>query len=314
MKSNILSKTEALSVLRTDDNNLFSILEQAYLLRQKHFGKKVQLQVLTNAKSGLCSQDCSYCAQSKASTSEIKKHALIDGNPLLHDAQKAVEIGAKRYCIGLSGISIDDTECKTLCNAIKVIKQKTHIPLCCSIGFLTKEQATQLKDAGLDRINHNLNTSKRFYPNICTTHTLDERMENIKRCKSVGLEICSGGIIGLGEQPEDVVEMLFTLKELDPASIPINFLVPIKGTCLGNKKNNLSPEYCLRVLCLTRLMFPDKDIRAAGGREYNLRSLQPLSLYVVNSIFVSGYLTIGGQSMEDAIKMINDAGFDVELS
>ena len=159
-------------------------------------------------------------------------------------------------------------------------------------------------------MNHNLNTSRNFYPNICTTHSFDDRLNNLELCKNVGLEICSGGIVGQGESKDDIINFMYSLKKIEPDSIPINFLMPIKGTPFEKKGTDLTPYYCLKVLILARFLFPDKDIRAAGGREYHLRSLQPLALYVINSIFVSGYLTTGGQSTEEALSMIQDVGFE----
>ena len=171
-----------------------------------------------------------------------------------------------------------------------------------------------LKEAGLDRINHNLNTSRSNYPNICTTHTYEQRVNNIHMLQDLGFEICSGGIIGMGESKEDVVDMLLDLKEINPEALPINFLIPIKGTPLQDKDtSNLTPEYCLKVLCLARLLVPTSDIRCAAGREIYFKGREKELLTVVNSIFASGYLTADGQGIEDTIKTITDAGFTCEV-
>lgn len=206
-----------------------------------------------------------------------------------------------------------DKEIEELAVRIRRMKESgTH--LCCSIGFLTEKQAHILRDAGLDRINHNLNSSRGFYSNICSTHTFDQRVANIKMLQSVGFEICSGGIIGMGESREDVVDMLLELREINPEAIPINFLLPIEGTPLGDIDTSvLTTEYCLKVLCLARLMVPQADIRCAAGRERYFKGEEKRLLTVVNSIFASGYLTENGQGMEDTIKAITDAGFTYEV-
>ena len=215
--------------------------------------------------------------------------------------------------VGLSGMKFSDDEIEELASKIRKMKEEgTH--LCCSIGFLTKKQALMLKEAGLDRINHNLNTSRSNYPNICTTHTYEQRVNNIHMLQDLGFEICSGGIIGMGESKEDVVDMLLDLKEINPEALPINFLIPIKGTPLQDRDtSNLTPEYCLKVLCLARLLVPTSDIRCAAGREIYFKGREKELLTVVNSIFASGYLTADGQGIQDTIKTITDAGFTCEV-
>ena len=185
----------------------------------------------------------------------------------------------------------------------------TH--LCCSIGFLTEKQALMLKEAGLDRINHNLNSSRAYYHNICSTHTFEQRVANIKMLQGLGFEICSGGIIGMGESKEDVVDMLLELREIRPEALPINFLLPIPGTPLEHADMSaLTTAYCMKVLCLARLLVPQSDIRCAAGREIYFKGEEKNLLRVVDSIFASGYLTAGGQGIKEAIE---DAGFTYEI-
>jgi len=188
----------------------------------------------------------------------------------------------------------------------------TH--LCCSIGFLTEKQALMLKEAGLDRINHNLNSSRAYYHNICSTHTFEQRVANIKMLQGLGFEICSGGIIGMGESKEDVVDMLLELREIRPEALPINFLLPIPGTPLEHADMSaLTTAYCMKVLCLARLLVPQSDIRCAAGREIYFKGEEKNLLRVVDSIFASGYLTAGGQGIKDTIQAIEDAGFTYEI-
>ena len=308
-----LTAEECKTILNFPDDDLLILLHTAFNVRKHFIGKKVHVQILNNIKSGLCSEDCHYCSQSCVSKADIEKYPLKTAEEIIKGAQLAKKTNAIRYCMALSSIKYTDQTISALASAIKKTKDTVDINLCCSMGFLTESQAEQLKEAGLDRINHNLNTSKNYYPQICTTHNYEERIKNIKLCQSKGLEICSGGIVGLGESQEDIIRMLFDLKSINPDSVPLNFLIPIKGTPFENKGKYLTPQYFLKVLCLTRLLLPNKDIRMAGGREYRLKTLQPLALYPANSIFVSGYLTTDGQPADEGIQMIKAMGFDLEV-
>lgn len=313
MQGASLTREEALGVIDYPDDRLPELIDAAYTVRKKHFGNRVSVQVLLNAKSGLCSENCGYCTQSSVSGAAIKEYPLRPEAELVDGAVKAKKIGAARFCIALSSIRYDDGLIDNLAASVRSIKKEADISLCCSMGFLTPKQAELLKSAGLDRINHNLNSSREFYPKICTTHTWDDRINNLKTCRQAGLEICSGGIIGLGEGKEGVVDLFMELGKIRPDSIPVNFYIPVQGTPLEKKGDLLTPVYCMKALCLARLSNPDSDIRAAGGREYHLRSMQGLCLYAVNSIFVSGYLTTGGQPAGEGFEMIKEMGFEAEL-
>jgi biotin synthase len=299
--------------LDCSDDEVLALLDSAYKVRHRYFGKTVHIQVLTNAKSGLCPEDCHYCSQSSISTAEIEHYPLLSEDRLLKEALRAEQLKAKRYCMALSGRGPLHSEIENLCGIIRTIKQKTQLSVCCSLGVLKDGQAEQLKAAGLDRVNHNLNTSERFHPEICTTHTYQDRLQTLTRCRAAGLEICSGGIVGQGETDEDIIDLLMALREVGVESIPLNFLVPIKGTPFEDRAQDLTPRRCLKILCLARFLNPDREIRVAGGREHHLRSLQPLSLYAANSIFVTGYLTTGGQPADEAVQMIADLGFELEV-
>lgn len=199
----LLTREECLAVLEFPGDKILELLNAAYTVRKKIFGNKVQVQMLINAKSGLCTEDCGYCTQSRVSTAEIGKYPLKSSQELLAGAKLAKKSKAVRYCIALSGIRYEDDLIHSLARSIKKIKEEAPISICCSIGFLTAAQARELKAAGLDRINHNLNSGRDFYPKICTTHKYEERLENLRICRGAGLEICSGGIIGLGETNND---------------------------------------------------------------------------------------------------------------
>jgi Biotin synthase and related enzymes len=305
-----LSKQEALAILNLPDEKLPKLLDIVYTIRKKYKGNMVSIQLLTNARSGNCLQNCVYCAQSYKSSTDIDKYNFVSQDKLLQDSHTVNEKNLARHCIGFSGISYTDDEINRFADKINSIKKETKTDICCSIGFLTPEQARKLKEVGVNRINHNLNTSRNFYSNICTTHTYEERLDNINMLQDIGFEICCGGIIGLGERKEDIVDMLFDIQKIQPQAVPINFLIPIKGTALENADTSyLSPEYCLKVLSLARFLTPKADIRCAAGREIYLKGKEKLMFCAVDSIFASGYLTTKGQSIDDTIKMITDAGF-----
>ena len=308
-----LSREDALAILNTPDESLEELVSFAETFRRKYKGNHVSIHILTNARSGNCSQDCAYCAQSCRSKADIDKYKWVADEKLYEDNDFVNEHHLSRHCIGLSGMKFTDAEIEVLAEKIRKMKADgTH--LCCSIGFLTEHQAKVLKDAGLDRINHNLNSSRNYYPNICSTHTFDQRVANIRMLQGLGYEICSGGIIGMGESREDVVDMLMELREIQPEALPINFLLPIPGTPLEHADMSvLSTAYCMKVLCLARLLVPKADIRCAAGREVYFKGEENMLLRVVDSIFASGYLTADGQGIKDTIRTITDAGFTYEI-
>lgn len=305
-----LNRDEAAAILKTPDDRLGELVEKAGELRRKYKGKNVSVQLLTNVRSGNCTQDCAYCAQSCRSSADIEKYRSVSDEKLYGDNRLVDEKRLARHCIGLSGISFSDDDIAELAARIRTMKKNsTHI--CCSIGFLTEKQAKMLREAGLDRINHNLNTSRRFYPSICSTHTYEQRIENIRMLRRVGFEICCGGIIGMGESAEDAADMLLDIREISPESVPINFLLPIKGTRLAESGvPKLTTEYCTKVLCLARLMLPQADIRCAAGREVYFAGREETLFKVVDSIFASGYLTAKGQGIDDTLRLISSLGYE----
>ncbi len=312
LEGGTLTRDEALQVLSTPEDQLLDLVNAANKIRQKYFGKTVRLQMLLNAKSGACQEDCHYCSQSTISKAPIDRYALLSPEDMMAGARRAADAKAQRYCIVISGRSPLQSEINQISSAVKQIKDEIPIQICCSLGLLNQEQAKELKAAGVDRINHNLNTSEAFHPEICTTHTYQDRVDTLKNARAAGLELCSGGIVGMGEKDEDVLELALSLQDLQPDSIPLNMLYPVEGTPFG-EKTDLTPARCLKILCLFRFLHPKTEIRAAGGRERNLRSLQPLALYVADSLFVDGYLTTPGLEHEAVWKMIEDLGFTVEV-
>ena len=311
LRHECLTRDEARMVLNTPDHELPDLIQAAWRVRQANSGRKVKLHMLINAKSGLCEEDCHYCSQSRISKSEIDQYPLLSKAEILDGARRAVAAGAVRYCIVISGRGPRLGEMAEIVEAVREIKRQTPLSLCCSLGLLSPEDAAALKAAGVDRVNHNINTSERYHPEICTTHTYQDRIETLKQAREAGLELCSGGIIGMGETDEDIIDLAMALREIKPDSIPVNFLHPIEGTPLGSCLPP-SPTKCLKALCLFRFLHPTTEIRIAAGRERNLRTLQSQALYVGDSIFVGGYLTTPGQKPEEAWQMISDMGFEIE--
>ncbi|MDR3111890.1 MAG: biotin synthase BioB [Elusimicrobiota bacterium] len=305
-----LSCEEAFSILDCPDEYLDEIILTAFKIRRKYKGLNVEIQILSNAKSGNCSENCFYCSQSASSKSEIEKYSLISFEKLSLTSQIAKQKKLSRHCIGLSGIYFSDKEIDDFAKLVREIKSKDQNPICCSIGFLTEEQAQKLKNAGVNRINHNLNTSRSFYPKICSTHTYDQRLQNIERLQNIGFEICCGALFGLGEKKSDVVELLFELKRLKPESVPINFLIPIKGSIMEKADvSYLTCKYCLKILSLARFLIPKSSIRCAAGREIYFKDREKDLLSIVDSIFASGYLTAEGESVDNTVKLIEENGF-----
>ncbi len=301
---------EARSILDSSDDELMLLVDAASRLRRKYFGNTVQLYFLMNAKSGLCPEDCNYCSQSKISTAPIPKYNILDRERLLDGARVARERQSKTYCIVISGRAPSEREMQVVEQIVPEIKERFGLKICACLGLLTPDRARRLKAAGVDRVNHNLNTSAEHYAKICSTHTYQDRLETLKSVREAGLELCSGGIVGMGEKKEDLVSMAMELRSLAVESIPINFLHAIDGTPLEGQEY-LTPRDCLRALCMFRFVNPASELRIAGGRERHLRSLQPLGLLVANSIFVGDYLTTKGQAPEEDYRMIADLGLQI---
>ncbi|MBW2389307.1 MAG: biotin synthase BioB [Deltaproteobacteria bacterium] len=304
------SADQARWIVEGDDVSLLPLLDAAFRVREKHFGREVMIHVLNNVQNGLCPEDCGYCSQNKDSEAPIRKYAMKSDEEIFGEAEKAARAGATRYCMVLSGRGPTIERAKKFAKLIRELKSRYPVEVCLSAGLLGDEHAKILAEAGLDRLNHNLNTSEARYDKVCTTHTYADRVETLDAARRHGIGTCSGLIVGMGEGTEDLIEVAFKLRELEVPSIPVNFLIPIEGNRVMHD-GSLDPVHCLRVLCLMRFVNPTAEIRLAGGREGNLRSMQPLGLYPANSLFVEGYLTTRGDAARDTYQMIADAGFTV---
>jgi len=304
-----LNRDEALSVLRCPDDELLALLDATFKVRRAYFGRSVHIHVLENAKSGSCSEDCSFCSQSARYNSGVEKYKTESADELVAAARKAYAAGASTYCMVSATRGPSNRDLDSICEAVKRIKAELPINICTSLGVLDGARAERLVDAGVDRYNHNLETSERYYSKVVTTHTWGDRVDTLRTAKAAGMKACAGGIIGMGEELVDRVELAFALRELDVDSVPVNLLNPRPGTPMGDKTQIL-PSDALKSLCMFRLVHPNRDVRIAGGREFVLGTMQPLALYAANSLFANGYLTTGGQGESADAIMLSDAGFE----
>jgi biotin synthase len=303
---------EALAILNAPQEETLSIVNAAHQVRRHFHGNKVRIHVLQNAKSGACPEDCGFCSQSSKYQTPAETYPLMNVEELVEGARKAKAVGAWKYCMVTATRGPSNRDLDVICEATRRIKAEGGIKVCTSLGILTADKAKRLAEAGVDRFNHNLETSKRHYAKIVSTHSYEDRVQTTQYAKEAGMEICSGGIIGLGEEKEDVVELCYALRRVGATSVPVNFLDPRPGTPMGGGQT-VDPYYALRVLALFRFVHPDVDLRSAGGREVTFRSLQPLVLYMVNSIFTNGYLTTDGQGDNADHQMIKDMGLVAEV-
>ncbi|HEY4219561.1 MAG TPA: biotin synthase BioB [Gemmatimonadaceae bacterium] len=307
----LISRDDALAVLRAPDELLLDQLAAAYRVRRHHFGNRVRLHFLLNAQSGLCPEDCHYCSQSSVSMAEIEKYPFMAREKILAAADRAASLNVGTFCMVISGRAPGGRVFDKVLDAVREVKAKHDMHVCACLGLLTEEHVRQLEAAGVDQVNHNLNSSERFTEEIVTTHEYGDRVATVEHVARSNMKTCSGGIIGMGETDDDVVDLALSLRELNVRSVPVNFLIPIPGTPFEGKQG-LDPRRCLRVLALYRFILPSQEIRIAGGREVHLRSMQALGLYAANSIFIGDYLTTPGQAARADYEMIRDAGFVLE--
>jgi len=307
------SRDAARAVLHAPADELLSLLDAAFRVRRAYWGRRVSLHVLDNAKLGACPEDCGFCSQSSKHASPSGEAPMKSVDDLVAAARLAHAARAKRYCMVTATRGPSQKDLDTICAAAERIKSEMDIELCASLGILTEAKAKRLVDAGVDRFNHNLETSERHYEKIVSTHTWRDRVETVRIAKSAGMDTCVGGIVGLGESEEDLLDLAFSLRDLDVDSVPVNFLDARPGTPLAGYPL-VEPGFALRALCMFRFVHPRTDLRVAGGREITLRALQAMALYPANSIFTQGYLTTGGATPHADHQMIRDAGFELELA
>jgi biotin synthase len=310
LEENLLSPEEALLLTGAcEPEAVFELLFWANQIRHRFKGRAIDLCAIVNAKSGRCSEDCAFCAQSARYPTQAPAYPLMPLDELLAAAENSLNSGAGRFSLVTSGRGLTSPqEIAVICQVITALAREGRISPCASLGLLTPETASTLKKAGLVRYHHNIETAPSFYPSICSTHSIEARLETIRIARAAGLEICSGGILGLGETWEQRIKMALALRELGVDSIPLNFLNPIPGTPLEGQPP-LPPLEILKSIALFRFIVPRADIRTCGGRERGLRTLQPL-MYLAgcNGTMIGSYLTTEGRSPEIDLQEILDLG------
>lgn len=305
-----MTTEEACSITGISGHDIFKLLLSASRIRSHFMGNSAELCSIVNAKSGACPEDCSFCAQASKSTSVVDVYPLVNKNVVLERAREAKRAGVKRFSIVTSGKRVTEQDLHTIAEMIAEIKSLGLLP-CVSLGMLKERDLKILKTAGLERCHHNIETSERFFPFICTTHTYRDKIQTIHAIKSAGLSICSGGIFGMGETWQDRIDMAFLLKELDIDSVPINFLIPLKGTSLEHL-DFLHPFEALKIVSLYRFILPQKEIRVCGGRMQVLNEFKSLVFLAgADSLLTGNYLTTPGISFEDDLRLIKTFGLTV---
>ena len=302
---------EARVLLDIEEDNLCFLMHAADAIRRRFCGNRMDLCFLINAKSGLCSEDCKFCAQSSRYNTGCKVYPLVSVDEIVRQAKEAKEQRATNFCIVISGEGPTRKEFDKIKKAIIIINKEVGIKVDCSLGSLEIGMVKELKRSGVDRYNHNLETSQDFYKNICTTHAYENRLNMVRMLKDEGLDPCCGGIIGLGESSEERLKLMFSLKELDIRCVPVNILNPKKGIPLENI-DSLPPLEIIKTIAVFRLALPRSIIKIAGGREAALRDLQAMAFRAgANGMIIGGYLTTKGRSVDQDLQMVRDLGFEV---
>lgn len=310
LKGKALDNSTYLKILSAPDDELLSIMGGADMLRKKSFGMQIHLCTICNGKSGKCSEDCKFCSQSSFSNTTAPVYPVLPREELLRGGLYAQESPINRFSIVTTGRGLPGRDVEAVIDAMKGLDDK-RIKKCVSLGILKDAEMQLIKESGITRYHHNLETSRSIFGSVCTTHTYDERIETIRAAKRAGMEVCAGGLFGIGETDEQILELAADIKGLDVDSIPLNFLVPIPGTPYGGL-SRLTPVRCLKIIAFFRYFLPDKEIIICGGREKNLKELHPLIFYAGASGMMTGnYLTTDGRSLDDDLALIRQLGFSV---
>ncbi len=305
-----ISEREALFITGISNEMIPLIFYYANLIRESFKGKGIELCAIVNAKSGLCTEDCAYCSQSAISRADIPVYPLLGTEEIIKKAKEARSYGVRRFCIVTSGKRPNRKEILSIAKTVEQIRGIGLLP-CATLGLVSKEDLRILRDSGLERYHHNLETSERFFPSVCSTHSYMEKLKTIEAVKEAGFSLCSGGIFGLGEDWHDRIQMAMRLREFDVDSVPINFLIPIKGTPLGERQM-LNPLEALRIVSIYRFMLPEKQIRICGGRRQVLGEFNSMIFMAgADSVLTGNYLTTTGKSYDDDLRLIRDMGLEV---
>ena len=304
-----VTEEDARQIIRTSEEDTVFLLAMADRIRQKFCGRAVDLCAIVNARSGSCPEDCKFCAQSGHYQTGVKTYSFLSEEKILEAAKKAKASGAVRFDLVTAGRGQTNArDFEEILDLIGKIRKEVGIEVCCSLGFLTDEQARRLKKAGISRLHCNIETAPSYFHEVCTTHSMEDKEKNIAAAQKAGIRVCCGGIIGLGETLDQRVEMAFQLKKMHIDAVPLNVLNPVPGTPFAGN-HPLSPMEILRSFAMFRYVLPKALIRTAGGRQVNVRSLQPMALAGgLNGVMIGNYLTTSGSDPRDDLRMLHDLG------
>ncbi|OGV38974.1 MAG: biotin synthase BioB [Lentisphaerae bacterium GWF2_45_14] len=303
-----ISPLEAAGLLTlTAEKDIYELFSRASAARIENSACKLSPCIILNARCGDCTENCAFCAQSKSASAAINRFPLLSEDEMFKAAGEAASYGAAYFSIVTSGRSVKPgDELEKICRVVSRIADELPVKPCASLGILDKDSLEALKNAGLVRYHHNLEASRSYFPSICGTRTYEDQINTILFAKAAGLEVCSGGIFGMGESTEQRIELLETIRGLDVDSVPVNFLTPIPGTRL-EKMNDLTPLDCLKIIAVARLMMPEKSIRICGGREHNLRDLHSWIFFAgADGVMLGNYLVTSGRSIEKDLRLFSD--------
>jgi biotin synthase len=308
----LITREEALRLgALTDPKDIEALVERAWAARVEHFGDSTDMCSLVNAKSGGCAEDCGFCAQSRFAEAETPMHAMMEPEQILEHAKAAEAAGAHRFCMVTQGQGLSKRDFDKLLEGARLVTEQTNLKRCASIGHMSVARARQLKEAGIQRVHHNVETARSYYDEVTTTVRYEGRTRTIDAVKEAGLETCVGGILNLGESAEQRVEMAFELAEINPTSVPINLLNPRPGTKFGDREY-MDPWEAVKWVAIFRLILPDGLFRLCGGRTENLKELQPLAIKAgVNGVMMGNFLTTLGNTPEQDRKMFEDLGLNI---
>lgn len=303
-----ISQDQALELAALGPNGSLDLITLAGKIRDRFMSRQAFKCAIINAKSGMCPEDCAFCAQSAHHQVNVETYDLLSVKELEETGLKMAAAGASNYSVVTSGKNLTADEVDKVCQVARSLKSKTDLTLCASVGLLSPEAARKLKAAGISRYHHNLETARSYFDQICTTHDYEDDVQTVLAAKAAGMLVCSGGIFGMGEDWAQRVELAFTLKELEVDTVPINFLNPIQGTRM-QERPLLAPLEALKIIALYRFIHPRRDITICGGREVTLKDFQSwLFLAGANGLMVGNYLTTQGRSMEMDLEMIRELG------
>ena len=295
----------------TDHDEIGALVERAWEVRQERFGDSTDMCSLVNAKSGGCAEDCGFCAQSRYAEADTPLHAMMEPEQILEHARAAEAAGAHRFCMVTQGQGLSKRDFAKILDGARLVSEHTNLKRCASIGHMSADRARQLKDAGIQRIHHNVESARSYYPEVSTTVRYEGRLRTIDAVKEAGLETCVGGILNLGETPRQRVEMAFELAEVNPTSVPINLLNPRTGTKFGDRPL-MDPWEVVKWVAIFRLILPDALFRLCGGRVENLQELQPLAVKAgLNGVMMGNFLTTLGVEPAQDRAMFEELGLNV---